>query len=70
MGKKIEHSHVKVFFTEKNCMLHLYKLGEFKMMDHFKNIHYTIYLHKCGCIKVKKECILVVLSNFSWQTTI
>lgn len=41
-GKKIMH-----------CIL--YKLGEFKMMDHFKNIHYTIYLHKCGCIKSKKK---------------
>lgn len=55
MGKKIEHSHVKVFFARgKTVCCVLYKLGEFKMMDHFKNIHYTIYLHKCGCIKSKK----------------
>lgn len=45
----------------------LYKLGEFKMMDHFKNIHYTIYLHKCGCIKSKKKkrnAFTIGLSNF------
>lgn len=46
----------------------LYKLGEFKMMDYFKNIYYIIYLYKCGCIKSKKKkkrnVFIIGLSNF------
>lgn len=53
---------------KKTMHCNLYKLGEFKMMDHFKNIHYTIYLHKCGCIKSKKKkkrnAFTIGLSNF------
>lgn len=59
MGKKIEYFYVKVFFVrEKIVRCVLYKLGEFKMMDYFKNIYYIIYLYKCGCIKSKKGMYL------------